>query len=153
MPQPLPVPYYPQINPGYCLVACAQMVMDYLGLAQSQESLAGLLKIVPFVGAPARNIRLLASEKVAVTFEVGTLDRLSDWLRQDLPVIAFVQAGELPHWRGEQFQHTVVITGINDDLIWFLDPDAGPEQISIPTAEFLLAWDELDNLYAVLMKP
>lgn len=152
MPNPLPVPYHAQISTGYCLAACAQMALDYLGVVCSQERLAGLLKIVPFVGAPARNIRLLASQEVTILFEEGTLDTLAHWLRQGLPVIAFIQAGELPHWRGEQFQHTVVITGIDSDLIWLLDPDAGPNQISVPIDEFLLAWGELDHLYAVLNK-
>ena len=152
MPNPLPVPYHAQISTGYCLAACAQMALDYLGVVRSQERLADLLKIVPFVGAPARNIRLLASQKVTVLLGEGTLDSLGHWLRQNLPVIVFIQAGELPHWRGEQFQHTVVITGKADEAIWLLDPDAGPDQISVPVDEFLLAWDELDHLYAVLNK-
>lgn len=128
------------------------MALDYLGVVRSQEHLASLLKTVPFVGAPARNIRLLASPEVTVVFEKGTLDRLNHWLGQNLPVIVFVQAGELPHWRGEQFQHTVIITGIDDGLAQLLDPDTGPGQLSVPIDEFLLAWDELDNLYAVLIK-
>lgn len=153
MPKPLPIPYHAQISSGYCLAACAQMAMDYLGVIRSQEHLARLLKTVPFVGAPARNIRLLASQEVAVVFEEGTLDELGHWLRQSVPVIAFIQAGELPYWQGEQFQHTVIVTGIDDDLVQLLDPDVGPGQISVPVDEFLLAWDEIDNLYAVLTKP
>lgn len=152
MPNPLPIAYHVQISSGYCLAACAQMALDYLGIVRSQEHLVDLLKIVPFIGAPARNIRLLASHEVTVVFEEGTLERIDHWLGQSVPVIAFLQAGELPHWRGEQFQHTVVITGMEDTLVQLLDPDAGSGQISVLIDEFLLAWDELDTLYAVLIK-
>jgi ABC-type bacteriocin/lantibiotic exporter with double-glycine peptidase domain len=152
MPKPLLIPYHAQISAGYCLAACAQMALDYLGLAHSQEYLADLLEVVRFVGAPARNIRLLASLEVAVVFEKGTVDSLSDWHSQGAPVIAFVQAGELPYWRGEQFQHAVVVTNIDGEYLWLLDPDYGPTQVAVPIEEFMLAWDELDNLYAILTK-
>ena len=152
MPKPLLIPYHAQISAGYCLAACAQMALDYWGIGQSQEHLAELLKVVPFIGAPARNIRLLASSEVAVVFEQGTIEQLRDWLRQNVPVIAFVQAGELPRWRGEDFQHAVIIAHMDNALLWLLDPDLDPELTPVSIDEFLLAWYELDNLYYVLTK-
>jgi hypothetical protein len=37
---PLDVPYHPQVDDGYCLPACVQMVLAYLGLPSTQEHLA-----------------------------------------------------------------------------------------------------------------
>lgn len=153
MPKPLPVPFHAQISPGYCLAACAQIVLAYYGQAHDQERLAALLKVEPYLGAPARNVRRLASSTISVTFEEGTLEKLRQWLNADVPVIAFIQAGELSHWRSEFFQHTVVIVDIDETTICMLDPELTLEPIAAPIDEFMLAWGELDYLYAALNKP
>ncbi len=150
MPEPLPVPYHAQISGGYCLAACAQMALGYLQIERSQTSLADQLKVEPYLGAPARNIRLLASPEVAVVVEEGTLEQLRHWLDRGVPPIAFVEAGELPHWQGERFQHAVVLVSINDTTVAFLDPDFAPQPAHVSVDEFLLAWGELNYLYAAL---
>ncbi|WP_374689395.1 C39 family peptidase, partial [Promineifilum sp.] len=51
MPKPLPVPFHAQSKQGYCLAACAQMVLAYYGQARDQERLAAQLKVEPYLGA------------------------------------------------------------------------------------------------------
>lgn len=73
------------------------MVLAYYGQARDQERLAAQLKVEPYLGAPARNVRRLASNTISVTFEEGTPEKLRQWLNAGVPVIAFIQVGELSH--------------------------------------------------------
>lgn len=151
MPKRLSVPFYRQNKPGYCLAACAQMALAYWESIHDQEELARRLGVQPHLGAPIRNIHRLASSALHITVESGDLNKLQQWLSDDVPVIAFIQAGELPHWQGEFFQHAVVIVEISQDSVWMLDPDAGGEPLASPIGDFMLAWSELDYLYAVII--
>ena len=67
-----------------------------------------------------------------------------------IPVIAFVQAGELPRWRGEQFQHAVVISGLSDEAVWLLDPEGQAQPEAVPLAGFMLAWAGMDYRCAAI---
>jgi hypothetical protein len=64
MPRPLPVPFYPQIADGYCLAACAQMVLHYWSIVVDQKQIAGQLNVVPGVGVPASRIKRLSSPEI-----------------------------------------------------------------------------------------
>lgn len=108
----LPLPHKPQKGDGYCLPACAQMVLAYLGISRSQESLGKTLGLNPLFGTRHSNIKKLASAKIKVTYKTGTLDELHHWLEQNMPVIVFIQANDLPHWSGHHFQHAIVVVGI-----------------------------------------
>lgn len=152
MAQPLPVPFYKQQAVGYCLPACAQMVLAYQGISHSQDELARESNLKPGLGTPTRNIQRLASPEIKVVYEEGTLEQVQTWLGMGIPVIAFVQAGELSHWQDESFQHAVVIIGLEKDMAWLLDPDTNGNPIAIPTNELMLAWSGMDYLYAVLLK-
>lgn len=152
MAQPLPVPFYKQQAVGYCLPACAQMVLAYQGISHSQDELARESNLKPGLGTPTRNIQRLSSPEIKVVYEEGTLEQVQTWLGMGIPVIAFVQAGELSHWRDESFQHAVVIIGLEKDMVWLLDPDTNGNPIAIPTNELMLAWSGMDYLYAVLLK-
>ena len=95
MPQILSVPYHPQIADGYCLAACAQMVLHYLGISSDQAKVARQLDVRPGVGAPASRIRQLAADSVSVTYDLGDWETVQALLVQKIPVIAMIQAGEL----------------------------------------------------------
>lgn len=150
MPAQLPVPYYPQKAKGYCLAACVQMVLHYWGVQTNQERLARQLGVEPGIGVAASHVKRLASCLMAITYEIGEWDDLQDWLANDVPVIAMIQAGELPYWQGEQFQHAVVVIGHDSSQVLLLDPAAQPTPISVSIDEFMLAWGEMDYRYAVL---
>lgn len=93
---PLPVPYRRQLDEGYCLPACAQMVLAYWNLEREQARLAQELKTIPGVGTPISNILRLASRKLEVTFGSGTLTNLRLAVAQRLPPIVTVKTGMLP---------------------------------------------------------
>lgn len=76
MPQQLPVPYHPQKADGYCLVACAQMVLHYWGITTDQEQLARQLGVEPGIGVPAGRITRLVSHGTLVTYESGDWEAL-----------------------------------------------------------------------------
>jgi ABC-type bacteriocin/lantibiotic exporter with double-glycine peptidase domain len=148
--QPLPVAYHRQRADGYCLAACAQMALDYWGIAADQEALARQLGVEPGVGAPARRIERLGSPDLAVIYESGEWDIVPAWLAGNTPLIAMIQAGELPHWQGDCFQHAVMVVGCDASQVWLLDPAARPDPLAVSIDEFMLAWGEMDYRYAAV---
>lgn len=147
------LPYHRQAGEGYCLAACAQMALEYLGLRRDQGDLARRLKVRPGFGAWAANVTRLRSRTLDVTYTQGELQDINDWIARDVPVIAFVQAGELPHWRGQRFRHAVVVVGMDEQAVYFLDPAATPEPIVAAHGDFQLAWEETEPWYAVFTRP
>jgi ABC-type bacteriocin/lantibiotic exporter with double-glycine peptidase domain len=150
MVQLLPVPFHKQKANGYCLPACVQMVLAYQNYTRSQDDLAQLLAIHPGLGAPTRSVLHLASDNLLVRYDEGSLPQIEDWLKASLPVIVFVQSGELAYWQGEAFQHAVVVVGLDDTAVWLLDPGKDNQPIAVPVDEFMLAWLEMDYLCATL---
>lgn len=150
MPQLLPVPYHPQKVNGYCLAACAQMILHYWGMLREQEELAQFLGVEPEVGVPAGRISRLKSLAMDVIYAEGEWEVVDDWLTKSIPVIVAIQAGELSHWQGESFQHAVVVVGHDKSYVWVLDPATKTHPIVVPIDEFMLAWGEMDYRYAVL---
>lgn len=82
----------------------------------------------------------------------GSLEDVAAWLDRGVPVIAFVQAGELPHWRGERSHHALVIVGLEAGVVHLLDPAMDADVITAPAGDFLLAWDERACTYTVVTR-
>lgn len=151
MPELINLPYSHQTEEGYCLPACAQMTLAYLGVLRSQHELARRLGVQPYVGAPASNLRRLRSSKIDVFFGAeGTIDSIHQWLTRRLPVIALVQTNQLAYWGGETAQHAVVIVGITDHQVYLLDPAQSEVVIAAPIEEFWLAWDEMGLMFSII---
>ena len=146
----LPVPHKIQKEDGYCLPACIEMVLAYLDVPSSQEQLGKKLGIRPPLGVPAFKIKELNSRRLSVIYDEGTLSNIAFWLQRNVPIIAFVQAGELPHWQGRQSQHAVLVVGMSQQTIYLLDPASDSQPIPTPVGDFMLAWDEMDNRYATI---
>jgi hypothetical protein len=56
----LPLPHKPQKGDGYCLPACVQVVLAYLGISRSQDAIIKTLGLNPpfgFSHAPTFSIR------------------------------------------------------------------------------------------------
>src|SRR3954453_9319544 len=135
-----------QLEYGYCLPACAQMVLDHLGISRSQRELARVFKVREGVGTAAYNILFLSIRRIKAHYQLkGTLDEIQQWLREGVPVIACVEAGELPHWRDFHFQHAVLIVGLEEGQIFLHDPALGNGPTIVPVEDFVLAWDEMQN--------
>ncbi len=113
----LQVPHYRQKANGYCLPACVQMALAYQNISRSQEAVGRKLGIRLPLGIPTSHITKLASSRLAITYEEGTLEKIEHWLNQAVPVIVFVQAGELPHWSGHRFQHAIVVVGLEAQTV------------------------------------
>ncbi len=152
MPKILAVPHRQQEIKAGCLPACAQMALAYCGIEHPQAELSRLLGTRPDIGTPHSRITRLRSDSIQVVYqEANGLADLRDWLNRDLPIIVFVQASELPHWRIRS-QHAVVAVGIDQDAVYVLDPGITAPVIAIPLDDFLLAWEEMDLTYAVIAK-
>jgi ABC-type bacteriocin/lantibiotic exporter with double-glycine peptidase domain len=153
MPNILAVPHRRQETNAGCLPACAQMILNYLGLDRSQTELAGLMGTHPQAGTPYSRITRLRSNKINIAYQRASgLDDLAKWLERQLPVIAFVQMRELPHWQGHWSQHAVVVLGLDQIAVHVLDPAASAQVIAVPVNDFVLAWEEMDWAYAVIAK-
>ncbi|NEP85227.1 MAG: hypothetical protein F6K39_48365 [Okeania sp. SIO3B3] len=146
----LPVPHIQQRQQGDCLVACAVMLLQYLGRPADYKALSKLLQVRPHIGTPAANIRNLETLGVTVIYTQGTWADLEHHLAHNRPCLALVQTGELPYWQ-ERTEHAVVVVGLDETFVYLNDPDFPDAPIQTPRNEFDLAWLEQDEHYAVLM--
>lgn len=149
----LSIPHSQQIEDGYCLPACAQMALVHLGISRSQENLGRTLKIRKGFGVPASTIVNLSSRELDVVYQTGgTLDVLRNWMQKGIPVITCVQAGELPHWQKINAQHAVLVVGLDEVEVYIHDPALPQGIVAVSVGDFLLAWDEMEYRYAVIVR-
>jgi hypothetical protein len=125
------------------------MVLEYLDVRIPYAQLLETLQIGP-IGAPRRNVLRLERFGVRVTYREATLSMLSTYLSDGVPVIAFVDSGELPYWT-EATNHAVVVVGLSEDAVIVNDPAFASETRRIPVGDFELAWLNSDNACAVIM--
>jgi ABC-type bacteriocin/lantibiotic exporter with double-glycine peptidase domain len=147
----LSVPHYPQQADGLCLPACAQMVLAYWGIRRTQDRLARALKTIPGAGTPGSCLRDLASRNLAVHYGEGAIHELRLALTQAIPPIILVNTKHLPHWRLET-AHAVVLLAMDDNQVMINDPGSNQGRLVIGLDEFLLAWDEMANLFGLIRK-
>jgi hypothetical protein len=127
------------------------MALAYVGDFRSQHELARQLGVQPYVGAPASNLLRLRTPKIDVFFGVeAEIDSVRQWLERRLPVIALVQTNQLSYWGGETAQHAVIVVGMTDLFVYLLDPAKTETVITVPIAEFWLAWDEMGLTFSVI---
>jgi ABC-type bacteriocin/lantibiotic exporter with double-glycine peptidase domain len=146
----LPVPHRKQLDIGYCLPACLEMVLAYLGIERNQADLASQLDLIPGVGVPSSRVQRLVSHRLAVTHTEGEPSHLLAALGQGHPIILNVMTRQLPYW-SEDTYHALVFTGIEGNLATVNDPAFG-QPIMVSFAELVLAWDDAANLYTVLTR-
>jgi ABC-type bacteriocin/lantibiotic exporter with double-glycine peptidase domain len=142
------VPHLLQRDDGDCLAACAAMVLAYLDRAMDYAALLSLLKIRPH-GAPAGNIRLLASLNLNVVYSKTDMVGLEAMLQQSHPVIVFVRTGELPYWTYST-DHAVLVVGYDEGQLYVNDPHCSEAPIAVPRGDFELAWLKHDYRYALI---
>ncbi len=147
----LSVPHRPQLDDGYCLPACVQMVLAYWGIEQDQTTIAKQLQTIEKAGTPASRVNQLDSANLKVIYRSGELVDLQNALAQNIPPIVLVYTGELPYW-SEATAHAVVLLGIEHDTVILSDPAKSSMPIPTLRGDFELAWDEMSNLYILLQK-
>lgn len=146
----LPVAHVPQRRYGDCLVACATMVLTYLGRPMPYNRLLKTLRVQPGVGATFSNLQALARLNIAVLYEQGTLLDLHRFLANGWPCIVPVKSGELPYWENIDTDHAVVVVGMESASIYLNDPAFATAPFQVSLGDFDLAWFEREQVYAVL---
>lgn len=145
----LRVPFEPQSRDGYCLPACASMILRYWGKGTSQQKIARLLGTSE-IGTPLSRIRNLAQWGFQVDCTTnGKWQDLVQYIAVGKPVIVSTHAEWLPYSQ-IQGQHVIVINGITETSAFALDPAAAAEMIEIDKNALLAAWTEMDLAYAVI---
>lgn len=147
----LSVPHHLQLADGLCLPACAQMVLAYWGIRRTQNRLARQLQTIPGAGTPGSRLYNLASRNLDIYYGDGTLEELRTALTQAIPPITLVNTKHFPHWQLET-AHAVVVVAIDDNHVMVNDPGISQGQTLVTLGDFLLAWDEMANLYALIRK-
>lgn len=144
----LKVPHILQNNDGYCLPACASMVMAYWQNPTSQEKIAHLLEASE-QGVPASRIRRLEQWGYKVIYQPATPLDLRAWIAQGIPPIVLVETEFLEYWYVST-THAVVVIGLDERFVYLNDPafDSAPQRASWDG--FLAAWAEMDDLVAVI---
>ncbi len=127
------------------------MVLDYIGKPVNYDRLLRLLRIDSEYGTPASNASNLTELGVEVLYGRGTLEDIRGHLAADRPSIAFVNTGELPYW-DEATGHAVVVVGLDDEKVYLNDPAFNSAPQIISHGDFLLAWLEADEYYAVIRR-
>lgn len=92
----LSVPHRQQEDDVGCLAACAQMVLDYLGIDEPQATLNRLLGLTS-IGTPYSNIRRLTALGLSVDLKRGAEDDLRVAIDSSSPPVVFVKTGDLPY--------------------------------------------------------
>lgn len=132
-----------QIDYGYCLPACVEMVLALYGLNRTQQEIAQSLGTIPDFGTPAPNILRLQSRTLAVSRQIGDPVLLVDALARNVPPIVEVDTRFLSYW-DEACLHVILIAAMGDDSVLIHDP-AFDEPKTIHLDDLLLAWIEKDN--------
>lgn len=140
----LSVPHFQQATSYTCIPACVRMVLAYQGQQHSEQELALALQTIPLLGTLPENVTpVLESWGHNVRwFEHGTLDQLTKLLAQNLPVILFVRAADLPD-RGSGL-HALVLVGIDRRSVVLLDPTR-KKDLHLPIKEFARIWTNFGN--------
>lgn len=130
-----------------CLVACAEMVLNYLGLQLNAARLHKLLRARPEY-TPFSHLRYL--ERLGLSVRLGKQGQVSLFETQldlGLPVIAGVQTLDWPHWGEVVTEHAVVVVGIDREqgLIYIHDPFFAEAPTEMALIDFEIGWEEKER--------
>jgi ABC-type bacteriocin/lantibiotic exporter with double-glycine peptidase domain len=147
----LPVPHFQQSDEGYCLPACARMVLSYLDMEQDEASLRQTLGTKRY-GTPSFAIERLSSANLQVIYQEWSVAELLSMLEAGQPVIVFVRTSFLDDYQ-EDFAHTLVVVGaVQDQHFWVQDPFRSTGPVTVSWDGLLAAWSEFDYQGAILLK-
>ncbi len=152
MPPLEPPAHIQQVAPGYCLPACGQMALAQFGIKVTQADLVRALGTRAGVGTPFSRVERLTRWNTHVQLtQHGSLDDLAAAQAADMVIIvALTTTPGLPGWGNISTQHTVLIINVSVDRITYQDPALSYGPVSASCAEFLLAWNGMDERAAFL---
>ena len=147
----LPVPHFQQSDEGYCLPACARMVLSYLGLERDEADISQILGAKKY-GTPSFAIERLSDPDIEVIYQEWSVAELLAMLDAGHPVIVFVRTIFLDYYQ-EDFAHALVIVGAALDQHFSVqDPAQLTGPLNVSWDGLLAAWSEFDYQGAVLQK-
>ena len=135
-----------------CLVACADMVLNHLGLTLNYARLAKIQR----AGAeftPFSHLRYLEQLGLSVLLEMqGEVSLFETYIAVGLPIIVGVKTLNWLHWGEITTEHAVVVVGIDQahDLIYLHDPFFTDAPIEMELLRFETGWEEKERWYAVI---
>ncbi len=91
------LPHYQQSAEGYCLSACARMMLAYLGVEMTEVEVSRVLGAQEF-GAPSFAVQRLAALNLKVAYREWSISQLLEALEAKTPVLVFVRTAFLDHW-------------------------------------------------------
>jgi ABC-type bacteriocin/lantibiotic exporter with double-glycine peptidase domain len=134
---------------GFCLSACARMLLAYLGIERSEAEVSQVLGAQD-CGTPSFAIQRLVALGIQVTYRQWSLPALASALTSKQPVIIFVRTGFLDHWT-KDVAHAVVIVGFEkEQRFWINDPAREQAPLAVSWDGLLAAWAEFDYRGAAL---
>ena len=135
-----------------CLVACAEMVLNHLGIAIEYTRLAKILR----AGAdftPFSHLRYLEDLGLSITLDTqGDVSLFETYIAVRLPVIVAVKTLNWLYWGDTVTEHAVLVVGIDQthDLIYIHDPFFAEAPIEMELLRFETGWEEKERRYAVI---
>jgi ABC-type bacteriocin/lantibiotic exporter with double-glycine peptidase domain len=144
----LNTPHRLQEEEAGCLAACAQMLLQHIGVEATQSGLNRLFGLTS-IGIPYSNIRRLEQLGVHVEVAAGDDAALRSAIDRNQPVIVFVKTGDLSYW-SDNTPHAVVVVGYDDEHVLLNDPIFAEAPKRSAWNEFMLAWSEQDYMLAIV---
>lgn len=124
------------------------MVLEYLAQHPIYDDLLKVLDIGP-IGAPRRNIVRLTSRNISVVYREATVAILLDLVQHGVPVIVFVDTGELPYWSSAT-NHAIVVVGADAEQLLVNDPAYPEAPIAVAVGDFELTWLNSEYMCAII---
>ena len=151
MTTPIQLPHFQQSAPGYCLPACARMVLAWLGLELSEAEIGQHLGTQEY-GTPGSALQRLSALHLSVTYREWSVAQLLDALRAGQPVIVLVRTAFLDHWTQDVAHAVVVVGAVEDDVFWIHDPALPTGPLTVSWNGLLAAWTEFDHRGATITR-
>lgn len=146
----LPVEHFSQSDDGYCLPACAQMVLQYYGRRLSEQYFVDLFQATAPAGAIFSYGMRLERLGYRVTFGSLTEAELRSTLNRGIPLICRLWTVMLDHWMGEETPHVAVVVGYDERYVYLNDPAFPTAPQPVLWDGFLAAWVEYDQMAAII---
>lgn len=145
----LSVPHYQQSDEGFCLPACARMILAYFGHEREEADVGRILGARKY-GTPSSAIERLNDSEIEVIYQPWSAVELFSMFEAGNPAIVFVRTIFLDYCQEDYAHALVVVGGSPDQQFWIQDParQAGP--ISVSWDGVLAAWSEFDYHGAVV---
>ena len=133
-----------------CLPACIRMVLRHHGHEYSEAEICAACETTERgTGHEQGAMGIAKLGFKVIKLEDVPLDTLLKFIFQGTPVIVLVYVSLLPYAKKQGGLHAVLIAGVDDDYISFIDP-ARAEEIEIDLDTFLAAWDKRGRLGLVI---